>query len=171
VLCRLNGELVHVLFTIVFPPRTDLRSVVVSIMDISARKKAEDRLRLLQEITTDFSKAVTPKDVADVMMARVVPMLSGHVGSVVMLDEDGETLHLLSDHGVSKQTFDQFKRTDIHAKLPLTNAVRDRHPVWIETFDQLATQYPEVSNLISKTSRSQAMACLPLMINDRFIAE
>jgi PAS domain S-box-containing protein len=169
VLCKLNGERIDVLFSIVFPVGTHLRDVVVSIMDISERKQAENRLRLLQEITTAFSRAVTPTDVAAVIMDRAVRALGGHVGAVVMLDDDGETLHLLSDIGVRREVAAKFRRTTINDGLPLTDAVRDCQPVWIESTLDLTARYPKVAALIANTSRSQAMACLPLIANQRCI--
>jgi signal transduction histidine kinase len=164
VLLKLNGERMDVLFSIAFPP--DLSNVVVSIMDISARKRAEDRLRLLQEITAAFSQAITPEDVAKVMMDKVVPMTGGHVGTVGMLD--GNTLHYLSDYGIPEEIVNQFRHVPLDAELPIAEVVRKGQPEWIESLDDLASRYPApIVELIKTTSKSEAVAALPLIANER----
>jgi PAS domain S-box-containing protein len=96
----LKGGKLTVLFTITFPPElAKLDSVLVSIMDITERKRGETLFagekRLLEMIAT----GVALKEILDVLCQIIEEYRSGTLASVLLLRSDG--LHLDSVAGPS----------------------------------------------------------------------
>jgi PAS domain S-box-containing protein len=141
----------------------------VFVTDTTSRNLFQRRIELLQQLTAEFSQAVTPEQVAEVILKKAIPTFGGHVGSVALLEDDAETLDLTYAFGVSESYQQQYQRTTIHQHLPITDAVRLKQPVWLETEEAIAQQYPHIIDIIRANTQSQAMLCLPLMSNDHLL--
>jgi PAS domain S-box-containing protein/excisionase family DNA binding protein len=135
------------------------------IADISERKQAEERKRVLQELTAAFSRAVTPMEVADVIVDSAVPALGGHIGGVYFLT--GDVLESVATRRDTENCTPRH-RAPLDAPLPLTTAARTRHPVWLENAEAIGAHFPLLLNG-GAPLHFQASVCLPLLIHERVI--
>ncbi|MBC7812224.1 MAG: PAS domain S-box protein, partial [Burkholderiales bacterium] len=109
------------------------KGLSVYFRDIHERKQAQQRAAVLQEITAELSSAVTLDQVAEVVVSKGVAALGGHIGTIMLLSEDGQTLELLSTRGATEETVNAYRRFPIEFKSPISDAARTGLPLWIET--------------------------------------
>ncbi|MBC7811154.1 MAG: GAF domain-containing protein, partial [Burkholderiales bacterium] len=124
---------------------------------------------VLQEITAELSSAVTLDQVAEVVVSKGVAALGGHIGTIMLLSEDGQTLELLSTRGASEQAVNPYMRFPLEFKSPLSDAARTGLPLWIETLDEYTSRYPHLAEIVQHTTGTKATISLPLIINQRVI--
>lgn len=89
VLRKINGEKINVLFSMVFPQDSlDLSSVLVNLIDITARKRVEERQNFLAEASHIISSSLEYKHVLSNIAKMLVPQMADWY-SVDLLDEEG----------------------------------------------------------------------------------
>lgn len=139
-----------------------------SCIDVTERRQHEQQTRLLQEVTARFSEAVTPRQVADVVMEQVTAMLGSHIGTLYVLDADGSALEMISYTGGNPEHMDTYRTLSLEASGPLLDAARTREPIWLRNLDEYLQQYPQFADAI-QANESQAIACLPLVVVDQAV--
>jgi PAS domain S-box-containing protein len=135
------------------------------------RREAErtsDRLARLQEVSSALSQALTPQQVAAAVVEQGISSLGAHAGAVVVLDEAGANLNVVATAGFPPQAVEGWERFAVGEPVPLADAVRERQPVLIESFDDYSARYPMLGPLASVTG-SRALAALPLVVKGRTI--
>lgn len=137
-----------------------------SCIDITDRKLNEERTRLLQEITAEFSEALTREQVADIVVSKVAAMLESHLGTVYIVADDH--LELLNTSGLDSAARKLYRRLDLNAPGPLLDAIREQAPVWIGTRDDYLQRYPQFATIV-RNHDSYAIAGLPLIVDGRVI--
>jgi two-component system, cell cycle sensor histidine kinase and response regulator CckA len=127
-----------------------------------------DRLERLLVLNTAFSEALTPEQVAAVIIDQGVDALSASAGVVALLTLDGTALTIIRHRGYPEQMVASWQQFPLHAAVPLADAVRRRTPIWVSSPAQFATQYP---NLLSSHAiiGYSAWATLPLLVRGRVI--
>jgi PAS domain S-box-containing protein len=133
-----------------------------------AEQQAAQRIARLQEITALFSEALTPVEIAEIVIEKGILLLQAHAGVVATLDETRREAVLLNPRRLPGQIGKQFERIPLDTRLPLTDALRNGEPIWITSRDQFLADYPHMQALLEQTP-SQATAALPLMVNGRII--
>ncbi len=135
-------------------------------LELSSRKRAEqllDRTDGLQRLTAAISRALTTQEVAAVVVRQGVEVLGAHSGAVWLLTANGRGLELLQVEQSDKGGHD-LRRLLLAADAPITEAVRARAPVWMESWkptpDAAAAPPREPSDGLS-------LACLPLEAENR----
>ena len=79
---------------------------------------------------------------------------------------DAGALTALHASGWPAATAGQFTRVELQRGRPLSDAVLDGTPVWLEDAEQWRSRYPEMAP-VGTSSGFQATACLPLRVEDR----
>ncbi|NJO84318.1 MAG: GAF domain-containing protein [Blastochloris sp.] len=131
-------------------------------------QKSAHRIAQLQEITALFSEALTPEQVAQVVVQKGILLLGGHVGAIAILDEENQQAVLLNQYQVHEDIVKQFARIPLEARFPLTDAIRLGEPIWISTQDEYISRYPGIKDVLALT-QSHANATSPLIANGRVI--
>jgi PAS domain S-box-containing protein len=136
------------------------------IHDITDRKQAEQRSRLLQEITAALSEALTPEQVGEVIITRGLEALGGSAGLVGLLSKDQQALDLV----IGTDTITK-KHIALTNGGPLTQAVITGKPVWIESIEEIAQLYQENSSVYQaiQAAGAQSIVSMPLIVNQRVI--
>ncbi len=132
-----------------------------------ARQEAEltaTRIYLLQEITSTLSHVRSLPELAEIILNRAASLLGVHLGLVLLRAEDGTALNLAGHSGLSSEALARCWPLPLAARHPATDAVRTRQPVWLESADDHAQQYPDI---FRDSLSLRALAALPLFINDR----
>jgi PAS domain S-box-containing protein len=137
-------------------------------LDITERKKEELLNTLLQEITAGLSGAVSPEQVAQVVVNRVKDGLGAHLVTVMVLSPDGQEAHILDSQGLPPDLEEGFKRLPLDHPGALTTAMRLRQPIFLATDEEYTARFPEVEDIRTRT-HSRATACAPIILGEKLI--
>jgi PAS domain S-box-containing protein len=138
-------------------------------VDVTRRKRAEEQAAGLQALTAGLSEALTTQAIADAIVEKGFPLIGSRIGSVGLLEADGETFHILNAfavHDPVRQRFVELART---SPTHISDAIRTGQPVWIHNLDEYRAQYPEMVERLQPTTQTQALASLPLIVDGRVI--
>ena len=126
---------------------------------------ATARLTRLQRITAALSNTVTQNDVADSVLSEAIVALECVAAAVVVTSpNDEQGLVLLRDSGSLDPLMRSFD--DVHTPGfpgPYAEAVGERVPIYLESFEEMISRYPALDNLDKNDSRG-AWIFLPLEI-------
>src|SRR5918999_3430814 len=109
------------------------------------------RMQALQEVTAALSSALTAADVAGIVVEKGVSALNAYAGSMVLLTSDGKTLERVRAIGYPEDMLARWKQIPIDGPYPLSEAVRDRTPVFIGDDRALSERYPHLNSERSAT--------------------
>ncbi|MEO8609983.1 MAG: PAS domain S-box protein [Chloroflexota bacterium] len=138
-----------------------------SCMDITTRKEAEDRTRLLQMLTAALSSALTSEDVAQVFIEKGFSLLGAQRGTVALLNGDN-TLEIVGQYNMPNPLLETYLNADLD-NTPLGQAIRTQSPVWIENFVTYQSLFPELANQVSTAAQNPAIVCLPMIVHNHTI--
>ncbi|MDQ1557157.1 MAG: hypothetical protein QOD32_217 [Pyrinomonadaceae bacterium] len=133
-----------------------------------AAERTSDRLARLQAVSTALSQALTPPQVATAVIEQGISSLEAHAGTVVLLDEMGTQLEIITTVGFPSEAIKNWEQFAVESPVPLADAVREKMPVLVESFADTHARYPMLGLLASVTG-SQALAALPLNVKGRTI--
>jgi len=125
-----------------------------------------ERLLRLQEVTSKLSQALTPGQVASVIVQRAGPALGAAECSIYLLEEPG-VLRLVRGLGMPDVDFEQWGCLRVEAPVPIAEAGRVGEPVWVESLAALRARYPAMNAV--PMSHQRAWACLPLEAEGRVL--
>jgi PAS domain S-box-containing protein len=119
------------------------------VLDVSERVRAEQRAehaagrtRRLQAITESLSEALTPAQVANVVMEQGVGALEADAGVLVLVTEDGMDLEVLAARGYARGRIQGWERFPLAAPVPISEAARTGEVVVVRSFQEGAARYP-----------------------------
>jgi PAS domain S-box-containing protein len=133
--------------------------------DISERKQAAARSAHLQAVTIALSEALTPAQVADVVIAQGIAAIDAQAGSVALLNEQGDALEVVGATGYFAQVLASWRQIPLTAAVPLAEAVRSKTMIWLESPAALAEHYPQLEQQAMPEHR--AWAAIPLLAEGR----
>jgi GAF domain-containing protein len=119
----------------------------------------------LQRLAGELLGATTPA-VVGALVATTAAELLGADAAAVFARVDRRTLEALHTTGWPDDVTRPFRRLDLQRGRPLSDAVLDRCPVWLEDAAQWRRRYPDMAP-VGTASDMQASACLPLSVEDR----
>jgi PAS domain S-box-containing protein len=124
-----------------------------------------ERLLRLQRVTSGLSRALTPMEVARVIVLRAGPALGAAECSVYLRD-DGR-LRLVEVVGMPQVDFEPWRLLPLELPVPIAEAARTGAPVWVESLEALRGRYPAVDGVALRGQR--AWASLPLEVEGRVL--
>ncbi|HEY0083160.1 MAG TPA: ATP-binding protein, partial [Pyrinomonadaceae bacterium] len=133
-----------------------------------AAERTSDRLARLQAVSAALSEALTAQQVATAVIEQGISSLNAHAGTVVLLDEAGAHLEIVTTVGFPPEVVAGWKQFDLELRVPLADAVREKLPVLIESFAATNERYPMLDAVASVTG-SDALVALPLTVKGRTI--
>ena len=155
--------------------------VAVIFKDITERKQAEealqfardeaeqiaDRITRLQKVTAALSEALTPFQVAKIVVDQGAPALGAVSGTVMLLAEDGQNLEIV--YSASPQhVIHPYQRFSISVSVPAADAARTGESVWIESRQQYLESYPHLADQINIWDHQSALA-IPMFDKGRML--
>lgn len=129
----------------------------------AARESAERLILLLtrlQGLTATLAAALTPEEVARVLVKDGADAIQANSGVVVVPTED-KRFALLAAHDAPPALVAALASLDSNARIPLAEALRTAKPVWIETpghYAEAAADFP------TEVLPAGALAALPLLV-------
>jgi PAS domain S-box-containing protein len=128
-----------------------------------------ERLEKLQKVTAALSEALTPAEVAGVVVEQGFDILGGHSGSVAVLNEERTTLEIINHRGLPQNVFEQLHKIPTNAAAPLAYVVRTGYPVWIETLEDYVERFPDTAKSFQPYTQTQAFAAVPMIVDGKVI--
>ncbi len=135
----------------------------------AARAEAEAvslRIARLQSVTAALSEAMTPDQVAEVVVQQGGAILGACAGLIALVSEDGAALEIARAFGYSDEALDAWRRFSLDLPTPLAEAVRTREPVVLASQHEYAQHYPQLADQRLSTS-SGSLVALPLLVEGR----
>jgi PAS domain S-box-containing protein len=130
-------------------------------------EQAAERTAALQSVSAALAEALTPAEVAEVIVERGLAALSASAGSIVLLSPDRSELVLLRAFGYVDQIIEPWTRFPADAAVPLADAVRTGDALFLASPNEADKRFP---GLISKrSSGNQGWAAIPLTVEGRTI--
>ncbi|MBD0361817.1 MAG: GAF domain-containing protein [Coleofasciculus sp. C3-bin4] len=136
-----------------------------------ARQKAEQaatRTALLQAVTAAFSEALTPAQVASVVVNQGIAALGSGAGFVGLLVEDDTSLEIVESVGLPQELIDSWRCFPVTAEVPVAETVRTGQPIFLESVEAFVTQYPLLAHVPAVTG-NKAFASIPLTAEGRML--
>jgi PAS domain S-box-containing protein len=168
-LFAINGAVISVITGATFESRRSaLRSSRVAEQlyeaEAAARQSvetAEQRTRVLYETAAALSDAVTPEDVADVMIRQGVVALGATAGAVVLVTEDRTRVRVLRAHGYPEDYAAAAAEAPLDAGSATATAIRTGQPVFVEGQRETTERYPFAAGALAATG-AEALVAVPL---------
>ena len=135
-------------------------------VDVTARKRAEERVIRLQTMIAALSQALTPAQMAEVILKQGAEALDISGGVVVLAVDQGRMLEIAHSISYDDETIRPWKRFSIDAPVPIAETARSGAPLWIESPEKWDTLFTQISRA---QTGSQAWATLPLKVEDRVL--
>jgi len=119
----------------------------------------------LQRLAGALLGATSPAAIGTLVATTAADLL-GADAAAVFARVDATTLEALHTTGWPDELTRPFRRLELHRGRPLSDAVLDGCPVWLEDAAQWRRRYPDMA-AIGTAADMQASACLPLRVEDR----
>lgn len=142
---------------------------VASVRDMSRLRQLEAQKMKLYEIISALSVAASLDEVIQTIVETGLMSLTDYSGAVALLTEDKQFIEHVKEFGVPIKVIKRFRRVPIDMHAPMTVAVRQNKPIWIETPEQYAAEFPEIYRTVQPLTGTQALACIPLVADQQVI--
>ncbi|HJU87885.1 MAG TPA: ATP-binding protein [Gemmatimonadaceae bacterium] len=140
----------------------------VYLHDIHEEKVAAERTAALQRVTAALSSALTPPEVAEIILVQGMSALGATGGSVALLTPDNMHMELVAVTGFDDATAASWRRFSVDAPHPVNEIVKRREPVVFESLDAWHERYPEVVPTLAKAGYSSYCG-VPLEVEQRVL--
>lgn len=145
----------------------DRRTTAIALAQ-SFADGATARLAKLQRITAALGNTVNQDEVASSVLREAIVALECDAGAVVISDEEG-ALSLLRESGTLDALMKSFTQTRVAEPCcPYVEAVVNRRPLYLESFEEMFGRYPAFQN-VAKTASRGAWIFLPLEIEGKAV--
>lgn len=136
------------------------------VINITDRKRAEQRIALVHQISAALSVVSTSEQIADTIVQALAVQFSANATSIGRVSSDGKFLEVLATHGITRDRFEEFMLFPLNLASPLTDTIRTQQMMWIENQEQYTTAYPLFADVIRENG-THSVACIPFSINGR----
>jgi PAS domain S-box-containing protein len=133
-----------------------------------ARQQAEEgaeRVATLQTLTAALSQALTPVQVANIVVQQGFTIIGAAAGWVALFDQTKELFETLASIGYPAELIEQWRSYPLTVDAPIPDAVRTGRPVFLKSLEEMATHYPHLME--GRRVSYQALAAIPLIVEDR----
>jgi PAS domain S-box-containing protein len=132
-------------------------------IDVTARKRAEDRLARLHELTAALAHAGEPEDVATVILESALAGFGARAGALLVV-EDGEVVRPLAVQGLGGAPLGGWPSVPLTLPSPSADAIRTGEIVVCASPGELARRYPQHAAVFAEQG-IQAAAYVPLRVH------
>ena len=141
----------------------------VSIVeDVTTRVRSTRGTRRLEHVAAALASAITPDDVASVIVEHAVAALGAPAGVIYRLADDGTTLELVRAIGYPSDDITQWKQVATNAPVPIADAVRSGESIFLESRSDWKARYGD-GDPLRTLPEGRAWAALPLVAEGRVL--
>jgi PAS domain S-box-containing protein len=139
-----------------------------SCLDVTEQRQTLAYTEQLQTLTSALNSAVTPVQVAEVIMQATVNSLGSHLSAVATLDDDQQITYL-HVYGMADDVLAARGPRSLDDSAPMTAAIRSHEALWIETRADFLARFPQLEVMPGGVRAICANASLPLKVEGRTI--
>jgi len=139
-------------------------AVVASGVDITQRRSATRRLRALGDFSHSLALADTSAAVADAVLEHLPAALDADFVTLALVNEADQTVSNVTAMPFSPEMADRYRTLPLDARTPLTDAVRERRIVIVESSEDSHARYPEMAPDVEDIGLV-AVAAAPLLMD------
>jgi PAS domain S-box-containing protein len=149
------------------------RADALTLAEMAARRDAEAigaRLAALTDLSLELSRAVTPEDVARVVVEQGAQRAGADTATLYALDESGDALELIAHRGVAPEVVSKIgrlTRADVNPRA--FASIESGETLWAETAAQYLALFPELAALPSVGPRAKSFWSVPLVAQGRAV--
>jgi signal transduction histidine kinase/CheY-like chemotaxis protein len=129
---------------------------------------AAERFDRLHAFAGALARAITPADVAEVVIDAGAAATGARGARLWLLDDSGSNVSLVRSVGPSGPGHPARVPLDGVGRRPVLDAIESGAPVWIESSRQLELRYPDAYALFPPGGEL-SLACVPLLVQGRAI--
>jgi signal transduction histidine kinase/transcriptional regulator with GAF, ATPase, and Fis domain len=130
----------------------------------AAAERAVERTTRLQSLAAELAGALTPAQVAEVVVTQGIASVRADAGALQLLTADGKRLEVVCGLGSDRSLIEEEWRSfSIDLKVPSTDALHRLTPVFIESERDISERYPGVAKARS-TLGARPGAHIPLVL-------
>lgn len=126
------------------------------------------RTSRLQALTAALSSAISPSEVAAVVVEQGVATLGAQAGFILRLDDAGDTLLLVGSTGYPDDVADEWARLPLDREVPMAIAARTATPLFIGSEAEWSASFPDTGPL-RLLPGSRSWAAIPLIAEGRVL--
>jgi signal transduction histidine kinase len=119
----------------------------------------------LQSVTAALSQAITPQEVARVIIDEGMNALDAVAGAVWLLSEDGQALELVYTVGHIAAHVGAFRYAELDQPMPITDIIKSGKMMWLESRESYLIRYPHMV----PDNRHHAWVLVPLFIQQQAV--
>ena len=149
--------------------------VVGSLLDVTDRRRTEERASRMQELTGALAAALTPMQIADAALAPALAVLGARGGGLLLRDppdSDGapaRTMSIAGAFGYQAAAVDHWRRLPLDGSTPAADAVLSGEPLYLGTRAEAAARYPTMFAVPASDPPLGSWAALPLRAGSEVI--
>jgi signal transduction histidine kinase len=136
---------------------------------LQAEQRARERTERRQAINAALSNAVTPEQVAQVIVEQAVDAFGAVAGGAGVVSQDRTTIHALHTIGYPPATVQELANIPIKAGIPATEAARTGQLIVLETAEERQRLFPVLGQTSEAQTAYASVIALPLMAEGRVI--
>lgn len=136
--------------------------------EIVERQQAAARTARLQAATAALSQAVTPAQVAEVILRQSALAFKAVAGGLAVFSEDRATLELVAAIGYPEDLNQILTSLALSEDFPLTEAVRTGQPIWLDSQIVVSGRYTRFGELRGPLE-CQACVAIPLLLDGQVL--
>lgn len=140
------------------------RTGTLATLRAEQAERSHSLTEAVQRLATELSSAVTPSDVAHVLVERM-PGFLGSDGAALGL-VDGHELRIVDPEGAPRQTLAPGLRLSLDTRAPITTAARTGDVVFASTREAFEREFPDGARLAPKAAGALAV---PLVAGERVV--
>ena len=139
----------------------------------AAAEQAIESTTRLQVLAAELAEALTPEQVAEVVVAQGIASIGADAGALQLLSDDGTMLEVVDGQGpVGRGLKEAGAASSVDLKLPTTDALHTLEPVFIESEKDIREYYPHVQDYPHTLEgraglHARAGAHIPLVVSGR----
>jgi signal transduction histidine kinase len=139
----------------------------------AAAELAGERTTRLQLLAAELAAALTPAQVAEIVVTQGIASIDADAGALQLLTDDGKNLEVVCEQGSDRALVGAtWRRFPSDMRVPSGDALRTLEPVFVESENDIRERYPDVGNyphtLEARAGlRARAGAHIPLIVSGR----
>ncbi len=133
---------------------------------IAEHGRAEETLLRLLGASDALSGALTPAQVADIVLSEILDALDGTAAGISLIE--GTDLLLVGARGYQPDLLAALARLPLSSEWPLTEAIATGEAVFVESERELRRRYPSANRQLLRLTTG-ALAAIPLALEGRQI--
>ncbi|MDQ1713694.1 MAG: hypothetical protein QOE45_3144 [Frankiaceae bacterium] len=128
----------------------------------ASSERAAERLRRLQRVTAELTRAMATNDVATTVLARGTELEGAGSGALWLLDDAARVLRFEAAVGVEHEVTERFATMPLDGDLPGPTVVRTGSPIYVRSKAERDARWPALAGV---PTTMEALAVAPLIVD------